>query len=210
VQPTLAFPLNLTFSLREKEQSNQRNNKGDCRSVLQLAVATSRGLFASKMYGDLVQIDVRLLQSMKLSRVFLLGVGVVAATTVACTSGTADPVQTDATATSSGQAVDSAGAYSGPLLDIESFVEINPDPEIRPLDLNVDLGFYDGGRIPRDAITPIYTPKFVAPDEVSLRREEMVMGLVINGDVRAYPVGMMRVREMVNDVVGGEPVLVTW
>jgi hypothetical protein len=38
----------------------------------------------------------------------------------------------------------------------------------------------------------------------------MVMGLEINGDARAYPTGMLRAREMVNDEVGGTPVLVSW
>jgi hypothetical protein len=36
------------------------------------------------------------------------------------------------------------------------------------------------------------------------------MGLEINGEARAYPIGIMRIREMVNDDVGGTPVLVTW
>ena len=36
------------------------------------------------------------------------------------------------------------------------------------------------------------------------------MGLVINGDDRAYPVTTLNRRKMVNDTVGGTPVLVTW
>jgi hypothetical protein len=36
------------------------------------------------------------------------------------------------------------------------------------------------------------------------------MGLEINGDAMAYPTGMLRAREMVNDNVGGAPVLVSW
>ena len=36
------------------------------------------------------------------------------------------------------------------------------------------------------------------------------MGVEINGESKAYPVGPLNYREMVNDVVGGVPVLVTW
>jgi len=97
-----------------------------------------------------------------------------------------------------------------PAFDTDQFAAINPDPEIRELDPEIDLGFYERERIPRDAIEPIYTPKFVSPEEAPLRSDEIVMGLVINGDARAYPVGLMRFREMVNDEVGGTPVLVSW
>ena len=65
-------------------------------------------------------------------------------------------------------------------------------------------------RLPRDAIRPIYEPTFVSVAEADLDAGELVMGLMINGDVRAYPVTPLRRREMVNDVVGGTPVLVTW
>ena len=37
-----------------------------------------------------------------------------------------------------------------------------------------------------------------------------MIGLVINSEARAYPVTSLNRREMVNDVVGGTPVLVTW
>ncbi len=94
--------------------------------------------------------------------------------------------------------------------DVDSFDAINPNPEIRALNPEIDLGFYENERIPRDAIEPIYTPKFVTPDESTLQPDEIVMGLEINGDARAYPTGLLRAREMVNDDVGGTPVLVSW
>lgn len=65
-------------------------------------------------------------------------------------------------------------------------------------------------RLSRDAIPPIYTPQFVAAAEAPLQPDELVIGLVINGEARAYPVTTLNRREMVNDVVGGTPVLVTW
>lgn len=107
-----------------------------------------------------------------------------------------------------------AGEVETPEFDTAAFAEINPDPEIRVLDREADLkgefDYYEEDRIPRDAINPVYSPAFVSPGDATLRPEELVMGLVINGDARAYPVGLMRIREMVNDEVGGTPVLVTW
>ena len=107
-----------------------------------------------------------------------------------------------------------AGEIEVPEFDTDAFGKINPVPEIRALDRAADLRgefeYYEDNRIPRDAINPVYSPVFVSPDEATLSPKELVMGLEINGDARAYPVGMMRIREMVNDEVGGTPVLVTW
>ncbi len=63
---------------------------------------------------------------------------------------------------------------------------------------------------PRDAIKPIYDPVFVTAEEANLDEQELVLGLEINGESRAYPVGPLHYREMVNDEVGGVPVLVSW
>ena len=62
----------------------------------------------------------------------------------------------------------------------------------------------------RDFLRPIYEPKFVAAEAAELEPLDIVMGLEINGDARAYPVRILNTREMVDDVVGGVPVLVTW
>ena len=63
---------------------------------------------------------------------------------------------------------------------------------------------------PPDAIQPVYDPKFLGAHESDLPDDELVIGLNINGDARAYPAGLLYHREMVNDTVGGVPVLVTW
>ena len=64
----------------------------------------------------------------------------------------------------------------------------------------------------RDAIRSIDSPRFVGPDTAAewMRAEEMVLGLSINGDNRAYSINMLSSHEIVNDVVGGAPVAVTW
>lgn len=56
-------------------------------------------------------------------------------------------------------------------------------------------------------------------DPVMLNREaadrlyepdELVLGIDINGDTRAYSVPLLSRHEIVNDVVGGKPVAITW
>ena len=82
------------------------------------------------------------------------------------------------------------------LLQPEGVRELDPD-EYR------DTGWVD-------AIAPIYDPQIVASTESKLFDEELVMGVEINGQSRAYPIRLMAFREMANDVVGGVPVLVSW
>ncbi|MBI2972637.1 MAG: DUF3179 domain-containing protein [Armatimonadetes bacterium] len=62
----------------------------------------------------------------------------------------------------------------------------------------------------KDDILPVYDPKFVPASEARIQPDELVLGLKLNGDARAYSITVLNGREMVNDVVGGVPVLVTW
>ena len=63
-----------------------------------------------------------------------------------------------------------------------------------------------------DAIRAILEPEFVdaAQADEWLDDDVPVIGVSINGDSRAYTVPMLSVHEIVNDVVGGVPVAVTW
>jgi hypothetical protein len=63
-----------------------------------------------------------------------------------------------------------------------------------------------------DAIPAILDPVFVeaAVADREMKPTELVLGLSINGDSRAYSIPMLSAHEIVNDVVGGEPVAVTW
>jgi hypothetical protein len=76
-------------------------------------------------------------------------------------------------------------------------------------DLNLDQ-FVFVPLLPRDGIRPIYNPEFVEAIESPLHADELVMGVAINGEAKAYPVTVLRFREMVNDELGGGPILVTW
>ena len=68
------------------------------------------------------------------------------------------------------------------------------------------------GGPPRDGIPPIDEPKFIDFGEADqyLGRLEPVISFEINGDVRAYPLQILTWHEIVNDVVGGVPVAVTF
>lgn len=70
------------------------------------------------------------------------------------------------------------------------------------------------GGPPRDGIPSIDNPRFVpstAPEsDLKLEDGDLVIGLAINGDARAYPLKILMWHEIVNDVVGGEPVAVTY
>ena len=64
----------------------------------------------------------------------------------------------------------------------------------------------------KDGIPAIFNPTIISADEASMqiRDGDLVIGLSINGDHRAYSVPFLSGHEIVNDVVGGVPVAVTW
>jgi len=63
-----------------------------------------------------------------------------------------------------------------------------------------------GGRFP-----PLNDPAIVSAAEADwLTGDSLVLGAIQNGEARAYPVGMMTFHHVSNDVLGGEPYLVTF
>ena len=66
--------------------------------------------------------------------------------------------------------------------------------------------------LPPDAIRAIDDPRFVSATEANLElsHDEPILGVVINGDARAYSLSILSSHEIVNDTVGGEPVAITW
>jgi hypothetical protein len=66
------------------------------------------------------------------------------------------------------------------------------------------------GGPPKDGIPSIDDPEFVPAAEAALPENEPVIGLVVDGDARAYPLRILIWHEIVNDVVGGVPVAITY
>lgn len=68
-----------------------------------------------------------------------------------------------------------------------------------------------GGGPPKDGIPSIDNPRFQPVDEARwLDGRSPVIGIEINGDARAYPLGILNRHEIANDRVGGVPVAVTF
>jgi hypothetical protein len=68
------------------------------------------------------------------------------------------------------------------------------------------------GGPPPDGIPAIDRPVFVAPSAVEawLSPQEPVLALEVDRDARAYPLQILMWHEIVNDTVGGKPVVVTY
>ncbi len=68
------------------------------------------------------------------------------------------------------------------------------------------------GGVPRDGIPPIDNPRFTTIEAAGawLDEQEPVIALVLGDQARAYPLQIMTWHEIVNDVVAGVPVTVTF
>ncbi len=63
----------------------------------------------------------------------------------------------------------------------------------------------------KDDIPSLSAPKFVSAEKANfLFATDKVLGVVIDGEARAYPVKVMNWHEAVNDQVKGNPILVSW
>jgi len=66
--------------------------------------------------------------------------------------------------------------------------------------------------VPRDAFPVLFDPPMVAAKDVGgkLRDEDLVIGIAMKDEAKAYPVQVMGVHELVNDEIGGVPIAVSW
>ena len=75
----------------------------------------------------------------------------------------------------------------------------------------IDLDEVISGGVPRDGIPPIDKPVFdPLTSYQGLSDKSPVLALAIEGDARAYPLEVLTRHEIVNDIVGGLPVAVTY
>jgi len=66
--------------------------------------------------------------------------------------------------------------------------------------------------LPRDGIPAIFDPEFLTAEEANeeYSDNELVLGVEIDGDARAYSIPHLSSHEIVNDTVGGRHIAATW
>jgi hypothetical protein len=149
--------------------------------------------------------------------VLALTVTAVIAAACAAPSETAAPAPSDgATSTESGDSETATDTGPGAATRTESvgceegefFWEVDGCQPATSIDLDRLLA----GGPPPDGIPPIDDPVFesIADAAEWLEDESPVMVVDVNDDVRAYPLAILTWHEIVNDVVGGVPLVVTY
>ncbi len=121
----------------------------------------------------------------------------------------------------SGDQASTAVASCTPLDELEGGDVSRPPPTDAPFPWDREApkvrdGFDEtqiiSGGPPPDGIAPIDEPCFddVATADQWLEPQSPVMTVEVDGDRRAYPLAILTQHEIVNDVIGGEPVVVTY
>jgi hypothetical protein len=64
--------------------------------------------------------------------------------------------------------------------------------------------------LPKDAIPAIFAPQFVNAEDADVDKNTPMIGVSLNGEHHAYSMYLLNRHEIVNDVVGGEPIASTW
>ena len=66
--------------------------------------------------------------------------------------------------------------------------------------------------LPKDGIPSIDNPAFLNANDAAsqIGQQELVIGVSLNGEHKAYPTAFLSSHEIVNDKVGGVPVAITW
>jgi hypothetical protein len=78
------------------------------------------------------------------------------------------------------------------------------------------LGVFDGDTmysvLPPDAIPAVRNPVFLSSLEADAQMspDEPVLGVVVNGEAKAYSLWQLDAHEIVDDVIGGTPIAATW
>ena len=62
----------------------------------------------------------------------------------------------------------------------------------------------------RGGIPAVFEPRFVAAGEADISDDAWVLGVVINGEARAYSLNLLNHHEVVNDYFGDLPVAAVW
>lgn len=74
----------------------------------------------------------------------------------------------------------------------------------------IDLSELLNGGPPKDGIPSIDEPEFNTAETTPFQGDDVVIGVVMNGEAKAYPFNVMNWHEIVNDTVGGVNVTVSY
>ena len=83
-----------------------------------------------------------------------------------------------------------------------------PQPE---LSCSIDTDQIFSGGVSRDGIPSLQKPQLVKVSGASfMKDDDRILGVEVNGAARAYPMGILWWHEVVNDTLGGEPLLLSY
>ena len=137
----------------------------------------------------------------------LLVVALLAAACASESEGTAEPFPATPTESAANQ-LDKDVAPADPMKGPEPKVaatfsrpEGNKERELEIIDI-----------LPKDGIPSVDNPAFLdAVDAASqIGQQDLIIGVSLNGEHKAYPTAFLSSHEIVNDNVGGVPVAITW
>jgi len=81
----------------------------------------------------------------------------------------------------------------------------------RGSDLEADYDRHAHRALKRDGFPVLTNPKMLGVAEATdLLDGEPVLGVVVAGEAKAYPISIMGVHELVNDTCGGQPIAASW
>ncbi len=71
---------------------------------------------------------------------------------------------------------------------------------------------YQPKQVLRNPIRAITNPPIAAVDDAEIDGDELVIGVEVNGEARAYPINQLTGprREIINDKLGGQAIAATW
>ena len=64
--------------------------------------------------------------------------------------------------------------------------------------------------LPRGRIAAIFDPVFVPAAEAEISDDAWILGVVLDGEARAYSLNLLNRHEVVNDRLAGRPVAAVW
>lgn len=82
---------------------------------------------------------------------------------------------------------------------------------LKPEKMDIRLEEITWGGVKKDGIPSLDQPRMTIPEAITyMNDDDLVFGVSINGDVRAYPLRIMGWHEMFNDVIGEVPVALAY